>query len=126
MNSTRALLLPALVLIPILFVGCQPKPPPPVDSGPAPDPAVMEGKIDAMKMVASGTNKELVYKATQPGQLYVVDAVTGKYIYDAPLAAGEQFVFAPASSRATINKQTVDLIRGSNENDEYRMYFVPQ
>jgi hypothetical protein len=126
MNSTRALFVMALVLTPILVVGCQQPPPPPVDSGPAPDPAVMNSKINAMEMVASGTNKELIYKAKQPGQLYVIDAHTGLYIYNAPLAAGESFIFAPASSRATINKQTVDLIRGTNENDEYRVYFVPQ
>ena len=126
MNSTRVLFAMALVLVSILSAGCQPPPPPPVESGPAPDPAVMNSKIDAMKMVASGTNKELTYKSTQPGQLYVVDADTGLYIYNAPLAAGETFMFAPASSRATINKQTVDLIRGTNENDEYRVYFLPQ
>jgi len=126
MNAMRTWLSSALAIVTLGIAGCQHPAPPPVDSGPAPDAQSMNSKINEMKMVSSGTNHQLVYKATQPGELYVVDAVTGKYVYDAPLAAGEQFVFEPASSRATINKQTVDLIRGSNETDEYRMYFVPQ
>lgn len=107
------------------IVGCQ-QPAAPVAEGPGPDPEVMAAKINQVKMVASGKNTELTYKATESGQLYVIDAATGLYIYNAPLAAGEKFVFAPASSRATIDKQTVDLIRGTNENDEYRVYFLPQ
>lgn len=107
------------------IVGCQ-QPTAPVEEGPAPDPEVMAAKINQVKMVASGKNTELTYKSTGPGQLYVIDANTGLYVYNAPLAAGEKFVFAPASSRATIDKQTVDLIRGTNEDDEYRVYFLPQ
>jgi hypothetical protein len=126
MNAMRTWLSSSLAIVALGIAGCQHPLPPPLDSGPAPDPEVMNGKIDQMKMVGSGTGHQLVYKTTQPGELYVFDAATGKYVYDAPLAAGEQFVFEPASSRATINKQPVDLIRGSNDKDEYRMYFVPQ
>jgi hypothetical protein len=113
------------LLIALLIVGCQ-QPAPSPDPGPHPDPNMVAQKAARVKMVASGRNAELTYKAPQAGQLYIIDSDTGLYIYNAPLASGEKFVFAPASSRATIDKQTVDLIRGTNENDEYRMYFLPQ
>lgn len=124
MNATRTGLWTALFSA-ALIAGCQ-QPAPPVEEGPGPDPEVMANKVNQLKLVASGKNTELTYKASGPGELYVVDANTGLYVYDAPLASGEKFVFAPASSRATIDKQTVDLIRGTNENDEYRVYFLPQ
>lgn len=124
MSATRAGLWITLIIVGWM-AGCQ-QPAPPPEEGPAPDPKLMAEKAHHLKMVASGKNTELSYKATEYGQLYVVDQDNGLYVYTGPLGAGERFVFAPASSRATIDKQTIDLIRGTNENDEYRIYFLPQ
>lgn len=124
MNATRAGLWMVLTAVGFM-AGCQ-QPAPTPEEGPGPDPKVMAEKAHQLKMVASGKNTELSYKATEFGQLYVVDQNTGQYVYNGPLGTGERFVFAPASSRATIDKQTIDLIRGTNENDEYRIYFLPQ
>ncbi|HSU66689.1 MAG TPA: hypothetical protein VLJ39_07445 [Tepidisphaeraceae bacterium] len=78
------------------------------------------------KLVAHGKNKQLYFKAPQYGRIYLYDADAGQFIYRGFLAAGEAFMFEPASSRATINKQTADLERYTNEHDEYELYFAPQ
>lgn len=96
------------------------------DSIPGPDPDTVAGSIDQAKMVASGVNKQLTYKAPKYGKLYLYDAETGQFVFRGTVAPGEQFLFEPASSRAQINKQTIDLERGTNEKDEYRLYFAPQ
>lgn len=124
MNAMRPWLRMALFTASLL-VGCQ-QPPPPKDQGPQPDPQVIASMAGQTKLVASAKNNEVTYKAPQTGQIYVIDAANGLLVYDAPIAAGEKFYFAPASSRATIDKQAVALIRGTNENDEYRVYFLPQ
>ena len=124
MNAMRQLLWTALVTV-LVAGGCQ-QPPPPKDQGPQPDPEVIAQKAGQAKLVGSAKNTELTYKAPQAGQIYVIDTANGLLVYDEPIAAGEKFYFAPASSRVTIDKQTVALIRGTNENDEYQVYFLPQ
>lgn len=114
-----------LALASSFTAGCH-QPPPTKEQGPQPDPEVIAQKASQAKLVASGKNTELTYKAPEAGQIYVIDAANGQLVYDAPIAAGEKFYFAPASSRATIDKQAVALIRGTNQNDEYHVYFLPQ
>jgi hypothetical protein len=81
--------------------------------------------VDQMQTVAQGTNSQLAYKATQFGYLYLFDQTTGTFLYRGPVRMGDKFVFEPASSRAQLNKETVDLDVLSNEHDEYRLFFVP-
>lgn len=124
MHRSRLVLFPTLFGIALSVLGCQ-HAPPPKDDGVAPDPQAIEQRVNSMKLVASGTNKVLTYKATEFGRLYLFDETSGLHIYQGPIAAGESFAFEPASSRAQINKQTIDLMRDTNEKDEYKLYFVP-
>ena len=106
-------------------LGCQHGAPPPTGEGAPMNEDVIQQKVNDMKMVASGTNTPIKYKATQYGQLYLYDQTTGLDIYKGPIAKGETFLFEAASSRAEIDKQTIDLMRDTNDKDEYRLYFIP-
>lgn len=81
---------------------------------------------DPLRLVAHGINKQLSYKASEPGTLYVYDFDNNRFVYVGPLNAGEQFVLEPASNRATVNKQPVPLVHDTNDRDQYRVYFSRQ
>jgi hypothetical protein len=126
MHRSRIVLSSSLFGMALSVLGCQHAAPPPKDEGTPLNQATIEQKVNDMKMVSSGTNTPIKYKATQFGQLYLYDETTGLDIYKGPIAKGETFLFEPASSRAEINKQTIDLMRDTNEKDEYRLYFIPR
>lgn len=125
MHRSRIVLCSTFLGMALAVVGCQHEVPPPKDQGAPLSEDAIQQKVNGMKMVASGTNTPIKYKATQYGQLYLYDEATGLDVYKGPIAKGETFLFEPASSRAEINKQTIDLMRDTNEKDEYRLYFVP-
>ena len=125
MHRSRIVLFPTFFGMALSVLGCQHAAPPPKEEGAPLNEEAIEQKVNGMQMVASGINTPIKYKATQYGQLYLFDETTGLDIYKGPIAKGETFLFEPASSRADINKQTIDLIRDTNEKDEYRLYFIP-
>jgi hypothetical protein len=114
----------------LLIGGCQhaaaPLVLPEENVGPTAEERSIADHVGQMKMVAQGVNKQLAFKATAFGQILLYDQETGDFIYRGSIAAGERFVFEPASSRAEINKETVDLAKITNQRDEYRLYYVPQ
>jgi hypothetical protein len=126
MHRSRIILTSTFFGIALSLIGCHHPAPAPKDEGVPLDQQAIEQKVNGMKRVASGTNKTLTYKAPQFGQLYLYDETTGLDIYKGSIAKGETFLFAPASSRAAIDKQTIDLMRDTNEKDEYRLYFIPR
>lgn len=103
--------------------GCQP----PADNGTllakSDDPRLIF-QANEMKPVAAGVNTELTFKAPSYGELFLYDFTSGDFIFRGDLTKGEQFVFEPASSLATVNKQWIALIRDTNDKDEYRLFFV--
>ena len=126
MNPVRLLLVAGLSIVGISSAGCQPHLAPKPDEMSPAEQAMVAQRVDQMKMVAHGANKELAYKAAQYGQLYIYDLDTGVFAYKGYLAPGENFVLQPASSRAEINKQHVDLARETNAHDEYQLFFAPE
>lgn len=130
MHRSSRLILPMLLGAGLLVDGCRPAPGPAsktdAEGLPITEEATIAGRVDQLQLVAQGINKELTYKAPQFGQIILFDQVTGEFIYHGRVAKSESFVFEPASSRAQINKQTIDLDHVTNERDEYRLYFVPQ
>ena len=114
----------------LLITGCHHETAPAVladdNLGPTAEERAITKRVDQMKLVAQGVNKQISYKATSFGQILLYDQDSGDFIYRGPLVGGERFVFEPASSRAEINKQIIDLERTTNQRDEYRLYFVPQ
>lgn len=126
MHPSRTIVSCTLLCLAFSFLGCRHPAPPPSDNGAPLNQEAVDQRVSGMKMVGSGTNTPIKYKATQFGRLYLYDQTTGLDIYKGPIATGETFLFAPASSRAEINKQTIDLMRDTNEKDEYRLYFIPQ
>lgn len=79
-----------------------------------------------LQLVANGKNKELSYKAKQPGMLYLYDPDSNEFVFRGRVNAGEQFVFEPGSSLAMIDKQRIELEHPTNDRDEYRLYFATQ
>lgn len=126
MHRSRNFGFSTLFALTLCIAGCQQPAPPPAQEGLPADPNVVDQKVANMKMVASGVNKPLIYKAPAFGDLYLYDQTTGLDIYQGPIAKGEEFLFAPGSSRAQINKETIDLIRDTNEKDTYELYFLPK
>jgi hypothetical protein len=125
MNIPR---LPLVVTFAVLggsMLGCQKNQPVADEASPGEQQLVAQG-VDKMKLVADGANKQLSYKATEYGRLYLYDLDAGRFIYKGYLASGEQFVFEPASSRAEISKHHVDLEYVTNEHDQYQLFFAPQ
>ena len=125
MNISRLPLAVAFTVLCGSIPGCQDKHPVAEETSPGFQQLVAQG-VDKMKLVASGANKELSYKATEYGRLYLYDLDSGRFIYKGYLAPGEQFVFEPASSRAEISKHHVDLDYDTNERDQYQLFFAPQ
>jgi hypothetical protein len=123
MRALPKLVFASLYSASVFLAGCQHNS---IEQGRAQEDVPTQAKLDELKPVATGVNKQFYYKAPKYGELFLYDFNSGEFIFRGHLAAGEQFLFEPASSRATINKQTIDLDRGTNEQDEYRLFFVPQ
>jgi len=115
MHSVRPLLLPPLLLL-ALAVGCKSSDQAPESTGP--------NRADSLRMVAEGSNKELQFKATAPGEIIVSNFTKGDYLYKGTLKKGDTFVLIPNSSRAMINKDWVSLDHDTNTHDVYRLYFL--
>jgi hypothetical protein len=128
--SSRKFLFPMFIGAALLLGGCRHETSSGTssapDSLPASDRLAISDQVDQTKLVAQGVNKQLSYKVPKLGQIILFDQTTGQFLYHGTVSSGEMFVFEPASSRATINKQTVDLDHVTNERDEYRLYYVPR
>lgn len=91
-----------------------------------PDEQVTSNVEKNLRLVASGTNMPLTFKADRPGTLRVYNFRTGEYLYTGTLKAGEQFTLVPQADYATLDKQAVFLDHATNRYDEYRLYFMGQ
>ena len=130
MDRSLKLIFPTMLGLSLFISGCDDSfcnpPAARTEDLPLPDQTVVASRVSQMQLVGQGADKELSYKAPARGQLIVFDQDSGQFIYHGTMIKGEMFLFEPASSRAQINKQTVDLDHITNERDEYRLYFVPQ
>lgn len=115
MHLRRICPLAALLAL-ALMPGCQPS-----NNGTASNRPT---RADELRLVASGTNREIRFTADQPGTIYVNNFTAGDYLYTGPLAKGETFVLPPNASRAMVNKNPVYLDHDTNTHDEYRLYFL--
>jgi len=86
-------------------------------------PAISGPAADNVPLVAEGRNKQLSFKAKQAGTLVLYDPDADQFLFQGPLAAGQQFVFEPASGLATIDKERVDLDHVTNDRDNYQVFF---
>jgi hypothetical protein len=103
----------------IWMTGCA-SPPPPDNS----DIAANVGKN--LRLVDSGANKTLKFKADHPGLIRVYNVQKQDYLYSGALNAGDQFTLEPNSDHAMINKNPAYLDHATNKYDEYRLYFLNQ
>jgi hypothetical protein len=79
-----------------------------------------------LRLVDSGTNKRLKFKADKAGLIRLYDVQKQDYLYSGSLKAGDQFVVEPNSDHAMINKDPAYLEHATNTYDEYRLYFLNQ
>lgn len=112
----------ALLGMGLLLLGCGSQ----RSAGTADESAAVANAVDQMKLADEGKNKELTFKAPHYGMLDLFDSDTGQFVWHGFVNAGDKFDFFPASSRALVNKEPVDLERGTNEQDTYRLYFTPR
>lgn len=98
----------------ILSVGCEPGPGEVTRPGLGPD----------LREVAKTMGTRLEYKADRPGKLYLYDYNTGQFLISVPVNAGDTFVLEPASNRAMLDKQPLDLESPANGYDNYRLYLA--
>jgi len=77
-----------------------------------------------LRMVAEGTNRELVFKADKPGMLIVNNFSHGGNLLTTHLKPGDEFKLLPNADHAMIGKTSIHLDYDTNTVDTYRLYFV--
>lgn len=124
MRFSRQIVSISVLCLVCVAAGCQPAETiPNYTSG---RPAVSVPAGDNVPLVAEGRNKQLSFKAKQAGTLDLYDPDANQFLFHGPLAAGQQFVFDPASGLATIDKERVDLDHVTNNRDNYQVFFSEQ
>jgi hypothetical protein len=116
--KNRISLIHALLLsmAPVLFLaGCGPK-----QAG----NASLSGLGQDLREVAKTKGTHLEYKADRAGKLYLYDYDTGQFLFSAPVNADETFILEPASNRALLGKDPVELDYPANAFDDYRLYLA--
>ena len=94
--------------------------------GPRPAETNVTGLGPDLREVAKAKGTRLEYKADRAGKLYLYDYNTNQFLYSGDINAGETFVLEPASNRAMLGKQTLDLDYPANAFDDYRLYLSEQ
>jgi hypothetical protein len=115
--------LPVLLVLPglcWLTGGCGNPASPPLDSD------VAANVNRNLRLVDSGTNKQLKFKADHPGLIQLYDVQKNEFLYTGELKAGDQFVLEAVSDHAMVNKQPVYLEHATNRYDEYQLFFLNQ
>lgn len=79
-----------------------------------------------LREVAKAKGSRLEYKADRAGKLYLYDYDSDQFLYSGPIKAGETFVLEPASNRALLGTQPLDLDYPANAFDDYRLYLSAQ
>jgi len=77
-----------------------------------------------LRVVAEGSNKDLVFKADKPGTIIVNDFSHGGNLYSGHLNAGDVFTLLSNADHATVGKQIVRLEYDTNPVDTYRLYYL--
>lgn len=116
MSVIRTVVISAALLVSL--AGCGP-------SKPAEDPH-LGGLGPDLHEVAKSRGKRLEYKAGRPGKLYLYDYDTSQFLYSGQIKSGETFVLEPASNRALLGTQPLDLDYPANAFDDYRLYLADQ
>ena len=98
----------------VLLAGCESGPGEVTRPGLGPD----------LREVAKSKGARLEYKADRPGKLYLYDYDTGQFLVSVPVKAGDTFVLEPASNRAMLGKEPLDLESPANGYDNYRLYLA--
>jgi len=114
----RPLLCSVLLSASWIGTGCGPA------AAPPPNEQATENVDNNLRLVGSGINTPLNFKADHAGVIRVYDFQKGDYLYSGPLKAGDQFTLNPEADYATLNKQPVFLDHATNRYDEYRLYFM--
>ena len=91
-----------------------------------PDDEVTANVDRNLRLVDSGTNKLLKFKADHPGLIRLYDVQKGEYLYTGEWKAGDQFALEPVADHAMINKEPAYLAHATNRYDEYQLYFLNQ
>ena len=69
--------------------------------------------------------KDLTFRATEPGTVYVYNRNDNKMVYSGELERGEALSVDPDKNRITINGRTV-LEKGVDDNETLRVFFKPR
>ena len=115
MTMIRVLLI-SLTLC-VLLAGCGPSKPADNNVG---------GLGPDLREVAKTKGTRLEYKADRAGKLYLYDYDTSQFLYSGRINPGETFVLEPASNRALLGTQPLDLDYPANAFDDYRLYLSEQ
>ncbi|HSZ55888.1 MAG TPA: hypothetical protein VK797_09520 [Tepidisphaeraceae bacterium] len=119
-NPVTLLFLAALPALSCMMGGCSHA------VSPKPDDEVTANVDRNLRLVDSGTNKKLKFKADHAGLIRLYDVQKGEYLYNGELKAGDQFALEPVADHAMINKEPAYLEHATNRYDEYQLYFLNQ
>ena len=111
----RALLVSASLSV--LLAGCGPSKPADNHLG---------GLGPDLREVAKTKGARMEYKAERAGKLYLYDYDTSQFLFSGRINAGETFVLEPASNRALLGTQPLELDYPANAFDDYRLYLADQ
>ena len=111
MNITRQIALPKwmFVLLAVTTAGCM------HDRSPA---------IPADAMLQTEGQKQLTFRATEPGTVYVYNRNDDKIVYSGDIQRGETIAIEPDRNRITMDGRTV-LEKGLDQNETLRVFFKP-
>lgn len=93
---------------------------------PPPDDEVAANVNRNLRLVDSGINKQLKFKADHAGEIRVYDVQKQENLYTGQMKAGDQFVLEPVADHAMLNKDPAYLEHATNRYDEYQLYFMNQ
>lgn len=68
--------------------------------------------------------RELTFRATEPGTVYVYNRNDDKMVYSGDMRSGETIAIDPPQNRVTLDGRTV-LDTGLDRNDTLRIFFKP-
>ena len=68
--------------------------------------------------------RELTFRATEPGTVYVYNRNDDKMVYSGEMRGGETLAIDPTQDRVTLGGRTV-LDKGLDRNDTLRIFFKP-
>jgi len=83
----------------------------------------VSGVPDRARVVASGTGRDLSYKADANGTIYVYDAERNRVVMTERVREGERFTISPDNRAASLEGREISGGRQLEQRTEYRLLF---